>query len=292
MSDYKISLKNHNKKRNSGLLFEFIVNKLSESITKNDQKSISKCNELIEKYFNNKTELFKEYRIINSIVKTAVSSENVANSILKEMRQYVNKFDRNALNTDKNNLVHELNKNFGESIYEQHINNYKIYATTQMLINNMMSESPDPVISGKYRDVVIKHLLENKEEDIEQEIINETAPVSDKRNSKIIVKLMNDRLNKKYGNVLTKSQKNFLKEYIAGDNSNNKFLENSFNNLKTNLTESLDKYLSIEKSDVVKGRIKTLIENLAFDKFDQNNKNLYFAKCLEILKLNDELNGN
>lgn len=291
MSDYKISLKNHNKKRNSGLLFEFIVNKLSESITRNDEKSIAKCNELIEKYFNNKTELFKEYRIINSIIKTGVSSENVANSILSEMKQYVNKFDRNALNNDKNNLVHELNKNFGESIYEQHINNYKIYATTQMLINNMMSESPDPVVSGKYRDVILRHLLENKEEENEQEIQKEDFP-AERRNSKIIVKLMNERLSKKYGNVLTKSQKNFLKEYISGENSNNKFLENSFNKLKNNLTESLDKYLSLEKSDVVKARIKTLIENLGYDQYDSNNKNLYFAKCLEILKLNDELNGN
>ena len=50
----------HSKYRNTGILFELLTRQLtSDTISGNQPRSLS----IVKKYFNSKTELFKEYKI-------------------------------------------------------------------------------------------------------------------------------------------------------------------------------------------------------------------------------------
>ena len=64
----------HNKKRNSGLLYELLIRKISRSLVEGDNKSASISKLIVKKYFSAGTELHKEYRLINALVNVSVGS--------------------------------------------------------------------------------------------------------------------------------------------------------------------------------------------------------------------------
>ena len=54
----------HSKYRNTGILFELLTRQLtSDTISGNQPRSLS----IVKKYFNSKTELFKEYKIYHTL---------------------------------------------------------------------------------------------------------------------------------------------------------------------------------------------------------------------------------
>ena len=78
----------HNKKRNTGLLYEFLIKTISQALVDDDKKKSSKALKIVKTYFKPGTELYKEFRLINSIIKTSVSSEAVAASIYTGKTSY------------------------------------------------------------------------------------------------------------------------------------------------------------------------------------------------------------
>ena len=125
----------HNKKRNSGLLYELLIRKISRSLVEGDNKSASISKSIVKKYFNAGTELHKEYRLINALVNVPVGSESIATAVLSEAREASKKFDSKALKIEKSNLIreinHELNK---DDFYAESVPNYRMYATASSVI--------------------------------------------------------------------------------------------------------------------------------------------------------------
>ncbi len=87
----------HNKKRNTGLLYEFLIKTISQALVDDDKKRSSKALKIVKTHFKPGTELYKEFRLVNSIMKTTVSSEAVASSILNEAKSAARSHDLNAL---------------------------------------------------------------------------------------------------------------------------------------------------------------------------------------------------
>ena len=79
--------RSHNKKRNVGIIFELLLRHISDRLVEDDQKGAQKALNLIEKYFNKDTELYKEFRLFNALAKSTVSSTSVAAAILTEAKQ-------------------------------------------------------------------------------------------------------------------------------------------------------------------------------------------------------------
>ena len=104
----------HNKKRNSGLLYELLIRKISRSLVEGDNKSASISKSIVKKYFNAGTELHKEYRLINALVNVPVGSESIATAVLSEAREASKKFDSKALKIEKSNLIREINHEFNK----------------------------------------------------------------------------------------------------------------------------------------------------------------------------------
>ena len=82
----------HNKKRNAGLLYEFLVRKISRSFVNEDNQSAEIAKKLIQNYFQAGTELHKEYRLINALVNVPVGDKEIASAVLEEARRASIKF--------------------------------------------------------------------------------------------------------------------------------------------------------------------------------------------------------
>ena len=87
----------HNKKRNSCLMYEFLVRHISKSLVDDDKKSSDTALKILKKYYSSDTELYKEFRLLNALVTTSVSSEMVASSILTEAKSAARSHDLKKL---------------------------------------------------------------------------------------------------------------------------------------------------------------------------------------------------
>lgn len=210
--------KNHNKKRNTGLLYEFLVRVISRSLVEGDQKRANAALKIIKKHFKPGTMLYKEYRLIHSLVMTTVSSEAVAASILNEAKTAARSYDVGQLDREKSLLISNINKAIGdENFYDQQVNEYKRYATIQTLINDWRAPDRDIGRMAQYEDQLVKWLVTEKLEAADSTLTDD-APGA----GRLLMKVMMKKLNEKYAGVLTDEQRQLVRAYAfstANDDS-------------------------------------------------------------------------
>ena len=204
-----MSSRNHNKKRNAGLLYEFLVRAISKALVDNDQKRANAALKLIKRHFKPGTELHREYRLINSLLVTTVSSEAVAASIMQEAKGAARSYNLKELNREKSLLISNINKVIGdEDFYDQQVNEYRMYATIQTLVNDWRAPDRDLGRLAQYEDQLVKWLVTEKAETPDTALAEETPGTS-----RLLMKVMMRKLNEKYAGVLTDEQKGLIRAY-------------------------------------------------------------------------------
>ena len=126
----------HNKRRNAGLLWEFIVRRMSSALVEGDKAAQAVAMKMLKRHFVQGSELCRELRLVRSLVATTVSSDAVAASILGEARAAARRLDHAKLDQEKTALLRDIMRTFrDDSFFEQHIEDYRQYATVQTLVN-------------------------------------------------------------------------------------------------------------------------------------------------------------
>ena len=85
--------KTHNKKRNVGLIYEFLVRYMAESLIDGQDDLFNDATNIFKECFRPGTELYREFRLFNALAKTTVSSKSIAASILNEARIAAKNYD-------------------------------------------------------------------------------------------------------------------------------------------------------------------------------------------------------
>jgi len=236
-----MSGKGHNKKRNTGLLYEFLVLSISQAVVQNDTRKSNAALRLIKRHFKPGSELYKEYRLINSLVKTTVKSEAVAASILQEAKQAARTHDTKQLDREKSLLISAINKGLNdENFYDAQVNEYKILATIQTLINDWRTPGADLSRMAQYEDAVVKWLVSEKAQTNDHEL---STDVETPGTGRLLMKMMMKRLNEKYAGVLSPEQKQLLRAYAfstANDDPNSIHLK--LQEIRDSLLKQIDDY--------------------------------------------------
>src|SRR5581483_2503704 len=235
-----MSGRGHNKKRNTGLLYEFLVLSISQAVVRNDSRRSNAALRLIRRHFKPGSELFKEYRLINSLVKTTVKSEAVAASILQEAKSAARAHDVKLLDKEKSLLIGAINKGLNdENFYDAHVNEYKIIATIQTLINDWRTPGADLSRLAQYEDAVVKWLVSEKVQPTDAELTEAETPGS----GRLLMKLMMKKLNEKYAGVLSSEQKQLLRAYsFSTANDDPKSIHLKLEEIRDNLLVKIDNY--------------------------------------------------
>src|SRR5579885_2767162 len=236
-----MSGKGHNKKRNTGLLYEFLVLSISPAVVQHDTRKSNAALRLIKRHFKPGSELYKEYRLINSLVKTTVKSEAVAASILQEAKQAARTHDTKQLDREKSLLISAINKGLNdENFYDAQVNEYKILATIQTLINDWRTPGADLSRMAQYEDAVVKWLVSEKAQTNDHEL---STDVETPGTGRLLMKMMMKRLNEKYAGVLSPEQKQLLRAYAfstANDDPNSIHLK--LQEIRDSLLKQIDDY--------------------------------------------------
>jgi len=212
MADKKTTTHSHNKKRNVGLIYEFLVRYMTRKIIENDASSADKALKILKSRYKKGTALYKEFRLFNSIIATTTSSEGIASRILREAKRAALRHDSVQLSREKSLLIREINYILNDTeFYKQKVPEYKLYATIQSLLNDWKAPTEDSVIRiAEYEDDVVRWLMKEKAVgDIDD---------SFKGVDHFVVKLMTEKLNKKYADNMNMQQHKIIQLYALYSN--------------------------------------------------------------------------
>lgn len=236
--------KGHNKKRNVGLLYEFLVRSISTSLVEGDQARSTEALNVLKKHFKQGTEIYKEFRLVHSLMKVSVSSQNVASSIINEAKTASRGHNEKLLEREKSLLIRDINHKLDSTgtFWDQPISEYKMYATIQTLVNDWRHPGEAPIARlAEYEDRLTRWLTEQRDK---PEIKEELAGSSGE--NRLVFKLMMKKLNEKYGCILSNDQKTILREYVFTTTMGRDVdqLKTTLGIVKENVVKSIDEYLT------------------------------------------------
>ena len=246
MSNFK-----HNKLRNTGLLFEFLLRQVTVDVLNKKKDSVAL--KIIKKKFNEHTEMGKELALYNLLIQKKFKSEGKADYFLSEVLRQRNKLNNSNLRREKYNIIKEIKKHYEvNSMLSSKIPNYKLFASIYKLFEGFSTLNADEKTDSYFNIVENITAIENKK--LDSYIPNE---MKDKDLRILSYKVLLEKFNKKYTN-LTSEQKKVLKEYISNiSNTNdfNAFVKNQLpvleGRLNTKIKKVKDKVLKIKLHEAV-----------------------------------------
>lgn len=263
----------HNKKRNVGLLYEFLIQYASRCLISNDDTGYNNAMSIIETHFRDGTELMKEFRLFRSLVSTTIkdvddqSSRRIIDKIISEAKNLSLRINQAKLQIQKDKLVESINNLNLEDFFDQPIQEYKAYATVQTLLNQWRSHSSDFVTTSLYEENLSKLLITEKAQKLIEEV--DSAQLGMNR---LAYKLMIKKLNEKYGKSLSDVQKKIIKEYVMYGNTSN--LLSTLSDVKEKTLASIDAVIITNDSNsyIVKklNEVKECIMTESLDNLDDS----------------------
>lgn len=244
----------HSKYKNTGLLFELLVRQIATDTMSNINSPAIRT---LKKYFVN-TELGKEYKIYEQLSNfknlTEVKSELVISSLLEASQ----KLDRVEIKKQRYSLIKEIKKSYDvEKFFKTKVNNYKIYAALNNLIENQNNKdiTPEDTINNKI--TLLEHLIKEPIKTKEDTLMEEYKEYP--KDIKILThRIMLEKFNEKYDSF-SSDQKEILKEIVTSiDNTSklrdfyNSRISRTKNNITAKLPEIQDEVLVIKLQEVLK----------------------------------------
>jgi hypothetical protein len=251
---------NHSKYKNTGILFELLIRQITNDTL--DSKD-SQATNILKKYFV-KTELGREYKLYETLLKKTSLTETKANIITNTLLDSSKSLNKGVIKRQKYNLIKEIQNHYDLNEFFNHkLPNYKVHAAfyTLLEISNSTNQiDPEQIINNKV--TILEHLTaaQIKSTKIKDEVMSEFEK-SDKDVRFIAYKMLLESFNVKYDTLHT-NQKTILKEYITSvDNTSRlkEFYTNKINEIKTELS-NLNKRT---KNKVTKIKINEIISIIA-----------------------------
>jgi hypothetical protein len=251
---------NHSKYKNTGILFELLIRQITNDTL--DSKD-SQATNILKKYFV-KTELGREYKLYETLLKKTSLTETKANIITNTLLDSSKSLNKGVIKRQKYNLIKEIQNHYDLNEFFNHkLPNYKVHAAfyTLLEISNSTNQiDPEQIINNKV--TILEHLTaaQIKSTKIKDEVMSEFEK-SDKDVRFIAYKMLLESFNVKYDTLHT-NQKTILKEYITSvDNTSRlkEFYTNKINEIKTELADLNKK----TKNKVTKIKINEIISIIA-----------------------------
>lgn len=270
----------HSKFKNTGVLFELLVRQIaSDTLNEKNSPALS----IIKKHFKNGSELSKELKLYQYLVKENFDNSYKAQEFLNIVLSERKKLNEGVLKREKYNLIKTINERFNTSdFFKYRVSNYKSLASIYKLFENSEGVSPKEWVECK--NVILENVTKKPkaEREVNTEYINESKDVR-----LLAYKFLVDKFNEKYRR-LTTEQKSVLRNYINNvDNSDNlkRFILRESEKLKKEFSKIKisDKVSAIKLKEVV-----NLIDGLSNSKIVSENQALGLLRYHQLL---NELKG-
>lgn len=269
----------HNKKRNTAIIFETLIQEYTKNIISKDKEKQFAILSLIKESFSKESYLLKDLKIYKSILETYSVDELTAEKILAEAKKQKQLINEEQLLKEQNILNKKIKNQISSNIFNNFIPNYKQIASIYQIFS-------------KSTPIKTKILLENSicKEMLNKEPEDKMVPIDN-----LVFKTFIKRFNETYNSALLNEQKQLLKHYIFSFSNNaadlKVFLNEEIGRLKDELSKSLE--LDEFKTDSsIKYGLQEIIKKIS----NYKDKEIDSSLIKEILKIQNLLgeiqNGN
>jgi hypothetical protein len=214
----------HSKFKNTGVLFELLVRQITLEVLNGDKTENAK--NIVKEFFATSTELNKELRLYDLLLKEKYNSETKADKFVETVCEAHTKLNHTKLSKEKYTLIKEINSKFDlENFLSSPITNYKVLASIYKVFEAKQSEGYDIKDIFNSKITLIENITSKPVQKVqpqEDKKLIETYKQQDKDLRLLTYKILVETFNKKYTNLNDK-QKNLLKEYINNITNTTKF---------------------------------------------------------------------
>lgn len=265
-------------------MYELLLMNISSNLVEGKKGTANKSLRIIEKRFNNKTELYKEFRLFNALIKTRASSERVALQIINEAKDAVRRYNKEKIDREKSRLIKDINYIINDSnFYHRKVANYRAYGTVQQLFNEWAKGDKSSLSRVlDLEDKVIKMLLEEKTEPASSEIDPNLT-------DKLVVNLMTEKLNSRYNSNLNEEQKQIIQKYSLYCTENHHGdMRKYLSVLKENTINAMRNYKVETDSEFTRSKIDNVINKVNQLNTDAINDDLV-SKFMVVSNLKEQI---
>ena len=197
----------HRKKRNAGLVYEFLVRRISSQLIGNDPSGMRKTASVVRRHFCLGSKLAEELELFDVIRKTRGVSESVAKRVLGELKERAGMIDINALEDAKSRLIAEANRSFGVDFFKSYrVPDYRLLATIQIVLDGCRSKKNlSESVQRATLDEELIRFMTSSEKSVKSE---------GRKIDPLVLSLAEKRFEEKYGSSLTKEQNVLLESYV------------------------------------------------------------------------------
>jgi hypothetical protein len=209
---------NHNKKRNSALVYEFLVRHMGRTMIEKDLDAYRRTYEVARRYFGSGAYLAKELELFDVIRAARGLSERSARRVLEEVLSHASRLDRRTVEIKKSNLIKELNYSFGRDFFSRYrVPEYRLLASVQLLINatgagTTLRERVENIV--QLEESVVRYMMSTDPV---------AGPQAPDQVDRLVCALAAKKFQERYGDALNAPQKSLLERYVrsivTGDQS-------------------------------------------------------------------------
>ena len=264
----------HSKFKNTGILFELLVRQITLEVLNGD--TTEKAKKIVSEFFSPKTELNKELRLYELLIKEKYSSESRAEKFIDTVNEAHNRIDQKQLQREKYNLIKKINESFNmDEFLSSPISNYRVLASIYKIFESKRMKDYDVKDVFNSKITLIESItskpstLSSKKGNPNQ--IVESYKKQDKDLRLLTYKILVETFNKKYSK-LDENQKNLLREYINNLSNTTGFksyvekeIPSIVSELKTLSKGIKDKVTKIKLAETVSVLAKTKIGKVVSD---------------------------
>ena len=275
----------HSKIKNTGILFELLTRQITVDILNGNNTGAVV---LLKKYFSEKTELGREYKLYEFLLKSSYKSENRANSLIDAVISARQKLHNSVLRREKYNLIKEIKETYDvNEFFKSKLPNYKVFASIyKVLQSESTTENFDPKETTDSRYSIVEYIVGKKVMiNKKSEKLVEEYKKQGKDLRLLSYKILVDKFNSKYKSLNT-AQKKLLKEYInniSNTNSLKEFIGNEGKKVKKILTRYLpkvgDKITKIKLNEAV-----NQVDSLTKGRFIKDKQVISLMRYYELVK--------
>jgi len=285
--------KNHNKKRNIGIIFEQLMQYSIHALLEKRYTDATTAKEIIAESFCENSELLKEFKLFNALTKTRGLMPEIAMRILEESHKGSKGWDSHKLLHEKSILIKKINHRLkDENFYTRKVAHYRQYATIQTLLNDWRAKGNKNLERiARYENIVMEHLTTQSKKSGE---LSRKDGQLNMNPDNLVVKILREKFNAKYDRILNENQADIIREYAfstAETASQRDIFKKKLLEIKVECLEKLSQFECICENAVVGAKITTVKQKIEALEEPVEVDDNFVSRILTLSALTKELTG-